>query len=976
MQTILFKKQKYLLFFLLIGLAKLGGRSQTPATYPDIFALELSTNGDPWDNLSNHIKPQSGIENNQNATSENAGVSQTLKNEATERTYSIQIWGSSVGNEPDIPGSCWLPYTKNQFEVIYPTALAVSTESLLFYDVFIGNTNLKKTTLTNNGITNIRISAVNLTGLNADQFSIKTPYPFEIAAGSSWDITVEFAPGSSGAKEADVVLVTNSPDIPPKIITLKGYGTDHESKVLNIDSSTLYFGDTKLYTGRNKTVSIQNSGSNPCSISNLNLEGFNPDQYSITFPTVFPFDIGSGETKTIYLKFEPTIIGSKNAEVVISNNSDNISPKQAIELYGNGIANSNSEKNNKIVAYRYWFDRNETDINTVILPSPANPFLLDQNITTCSLSEGDHSIHFQFLDSNHLWSSVFTDTITKSAIIKPEITVTGEKTICQGNQVILTASAGDSYLWNNGETIQSISVSETGNYSVTVTKNSGCGVTSEVTAIVVNPLPKSGGVIAGKNRVARNQSNVTYSVAAIDNATSYIWTLPIGATGSSTTNSISVSFGNDAASGEIKVFGQNNCGNGPESSLAITVSSVLEQDISLSTGWNIISADVIPSYLDLKTLFQPLINTGKLKKVMDESGKTIENFGAFGGWKNNIGNLAVSKGYKVNVTESSILSFEGVPVSLPLDISLTVGWNIISYPSTASQDAKALFQPLIDAGKLKKVMDESGKTIENFGAFGGWKNNIGNVVPGKGYKVNVTESCMLTIPASGTKSAVRVPELLASTHFRPVYIGNGTDHHNVNLVDLQSSGLQEGDEIGIFDGDLCVGSATIGAEQMHQGAISIPASCNDNLSEKQNGFTPGHPVELQLYRGNRFYTLDQTKISGTESFEKDESLFVEVNCNELQTPPPKSDSFHFKCYPNPFSGEITIEIQDGRESTITVNIYSITGQKIRNLFNGPIQNVLVLKWDGTNDAGQLAAPGIYLCNVNGMSKQVILERKR
>ena len=199
------------------------------------------------------------------------------------------------------------------------------------------------------------------------------------------------------------------------------------------------------------------------------------------------------------------------------------------------------------------------------------------------------------------------------------------------------------------------------------------------------------------------------------------------------------------------------------------------QSIAFNAGWNIISSDVIPTNTDMKSIFQPLIDAGQLRKVMDESGKTIENFGAFGGWKNNIGNINPSKGYKVNVSASSNLTLVGIPVQLPLDIALKMGWNIISFPSTADLDALMLVQSLINAGQLKKVMDERGMTIENFGAFGGWKNNIGNFLPGKGYKVNVTSNCILTIPSGGTKSALVLPDLQPSEHFRPVYTGNGTD---------------------------------------------------------------------------------------------------------------------------------------------------------------------------------------------------------
>jgi len=399
----------------------------------------------------------------------------------------------------------------------------------------------------------------------------------------------------------------------------------------------------------------------------------------------------------------------------------------------------------------------------------------------------------------------------------------------------------------------------------------------------------------------------------------------------------------------------------------------LQQTLSLNTGWNIISANVVPVNLNLKDIFQALIDAGTLKKVMDETGKTIENFGAFGGWKNNIGNLNTTKGYKVNVNATSTLSLEGTPVPLPLDIALNTGWNIIAYPCLTTQDAKALVQSLIDSGKLKKVMDESGKTIENFGAFGGWKNNIGNFVPGKGYKVNVNVNCTLTIPATTAKAATIVPEVIASTHFAKVFKGNGTDHMSINLVNLQASGLVAGDEIGIFDGKQCVGSATVGTEQLIAGTISIPASANDEMSETANGFTSGHPVELQLYRANQTYQLNSTKLDGNESFEKNGSLFVQANANDLTTVQIIDNSALFKCYPNPFTSEITIEVQNLSQAEVTVEIYNMTGQRIKNLFKGTNNGNLVLKWNGSNDSGQQVAPGVYLCKVNGQSKQVIFE---
>jgi len=398
------------------------------------------------------------------------------------------------------------------------------------------------------------------------------------------------------------------------------------------------------------------------------------------------------------------------------------------------------------------------------------------------------------------------------------------------------------------------------------------------------------------------------------------------------------------------------------------------QDILLNSGWNIASAYVNPNNPDLKTIFQPLIDAAKLKKVMDEAGKTIENFGAFGGWKNNIGNLNPAKGYKVNVTEVTTLSLEGIPVQLPLDNNLQAGWNIISYPCTTLQDAKALVQPLIDSGKLKKVMDEAGKTIENFGAFGGWKNNIGNFLPGKGYKVNVTETCTLTIPRAATKLAMLLPEVLPSFHFTKIFEGNGTEHMNIHVLELASSGLQAGDEIGIFDGKYCVGGATIGEDQMASGNISIPASCNDGMAKNVNGFTSGHPIGIQVFRGKRSYKTEKVVLQGTDSFEKNGSLFVKVIASDLPTVQISNGSDQMKCYPNPFSDQLTIEIQLFEPRKLDVKIYDLTGKLIRSLFSGKAGKSETLFWDGTNGNGAKVISGTYILKANEMIEKIALKK--
>ena len=77
--------------------------------------------------------------------------------------------------------------------------------------------------------------------------------------------------------------------------------------------------------------------------------------------------------------------------------------------------------------------------------------------------------------------------------------------------------------------------------------------------------------IIGESIVCQGQAEITYSILPIQNASSYIWILPPGATGSSSTNSITVNFGLEAVSGEISVKGLNDCGEGEAANLFIEV---------------------------------------------------------------------------------------------------------------------------------------------------------------------------------------------------------------------------------------------------------------------------------------------------------------------------------------------------------------------------------------------------------------------
>jgi len=109
--------------------------------------------------------------------------------------------------------------------------------------------------------------------------------------------------------------------------------------------------------------------------------------------------------------------------------------------------------------------------------------------------------------------------------------------------------------------------------------------------VTVNALPVGAGMISGVTTVCQGQNSETYTVPDIENATSYIWTLPEGVTGSSLTNEITVDFGLSAVSGDITVKGHNTCGNGVPSSLPIIINEKPSTPIITLLDGNILHSD-------------------------------------------------------------------------------------------------------------------------------------------------------------------------------------------------------------------------------------------------------------------------------------------------------------------------------------------------------------------------------------------------
>ncbi len=175
-------------------------------------------------------------------------------------------------------------------------------------------------------------------------------------------------------------------------------------------------------------------------------------------------------------------------------------------------------------------------------------------INVCPSTLTDYTVT---VTDSKLCSAMAVTTLTVSpGLATPTITASGPTIFCQGNDVTLSSSAGNSYLWSSGATDQDITVTVSGNYSVTITNASNCSATSVMPVTVLTTTasitPSGSTTICQGNTVALTANP----------GSSYLWST------AATTQSIVVN-----QTGSYTVYVSNTCGSDTSSPVNVLVNS-------------------------------------------------------------------------------------------------------------------------------------------------------------------------------------------------------------------------------------------------------------------------------------------------------------------------------------------------------------------------------------------------------------------
>ena len=187
-------------------------------------------------------------------------------------------------------------------------------------------------------------------------------------------------------------------------------------------------------------------------------------------------------------------------------------------------------------------------------------------------------------------SSATTLVVTVSPVPAQPGTITGNTSVCVNSSQsysVTAVSGATSYTWTlpsgwaGSSTTTSISTTVgAGSGNITVTANNTCGSSTVRTlAVTVLTVPAQPAAITGNTTVCQGTSQ-SYSIPAVTGATSYIWILPVGWTGNSSTTSITTTAG--ATSGNITVSAVNSCGSSTVRTLAVTVTALPAQPSAIT----------------------------------------------------------------------------------------------------------------------------------------------------------------------------------------------------------------------------------------------------------------------------------------------------------------------------------------------------------------------------------------------------------
>ncbi len=279
----------------------------------------------------------------------------------------------------------------------------------------------------------------------------------------------------------------------------------------------------------------------------------------------------------------------------------------------------------------------------------------------------------------------------------------------------------------------------------------------------------------------------------------------------------------------------------------------------------------------------------------------------------------------------------------------------IAYPYRDQYAVTDVFSSISSAVVIVKD-DEGNFWLPDYGI-----NSINDMQPGEGYKIYVDEYINFTYPDLASLSKPTARQSSTADNVKVAKSPEYFDYkktglsHCILIKDSQKE-LSEGDEIGIFAGDFCVGAA------VYHGTSPLAVAAwekfeLDNILLK--GFEVNQPISVRVWKSNEQVEYN-VAVKNKKTFSKEPVSILTLGNFEQRNVIPDSYSLN-QNYPNPFNPETTIQYDIPEPVHVNIVIYNTLGEKIKTLVDEEKKaGVYTVLWNGTNDNGVKVGSGVYI----------------
>lgn len=443
--------------------------------------------------------------------------------------------------------------------------LNVSPSSLNFGGVIVGSNSSQTVTMTNAGNQNLTITAANVTGA-AYSINPALGLPLTLTPGQSQNFTVRFAPAGTGAQPGSVSLVSNASNS-PTAVTLSGSGIAAVNQVI-ANPTSLNFGNVFVGANNTQPVTITNTGNVNVT---LNSAAPLPAGFSIIGLT-FPQTLTPGQVFPFSVRFAPAVAGSVSGSLSIASTAANT--PTIIGLQGTGVTpTATLAANPTSIAFGNVFvganvtqsvtvtntGNQSVTINTAT-PTGAGITILGLTVplTLTAGQSTNFTVRFAPAAAGAVNGNVsLASTASNSPTV---ITLTGTGV----TPTLLLSASPVSFDFGNvaigSSATQSITLTNTGNQSVTVSALNMTGAAFSITPAVSLPLTLSAGQSSSFTvRFAPTASGgASGSVSAVSNATNSPANVSLAGTGTVPTSNLlinpnSINFGGAVVGSQVNV---------------------------------------------------------------------------------------------------------------------------------------------------------------------------------------------------------------------------------------------------------------------------------------------------------------------------------------------------------------------------------------------------------------------------------------